>query len=113
VTVTREILLVAISISISIAGTARADHDLCAPGAHHHGAPVDLDVKGAEIADVMRLLTDAAHLNLVVGGEVGGKVTLHLQHVPWDQAACAVAGLHHLVITLEGTILLVRARAAP
>ena len=87
---------------------ARADGDLCASGVRHHGAAIDLDVKDADLHDVLRLLADAGHVNLVVSDQVSGKITLHLVHVPWDAAACAIAGVQHLWIEVQGTILLVR-----
>jgi len=100
----RALVLVAILSS----APALADRDLCAPDVKHHGAPVDLDVKDADVHDVLRLLTDAAHVNLVVSDEVSGKVTLRLKRVAWDQAACAIAGVQHLLLTIEDNILLVR-----
>lgn len=87
-----------------------AVRDLCTPGVRHHGAPVDLDLRGAGIHDVFRLLADAARVNLVIPDDVTGTVTLHLVHVAWDAAACAIAGVHHLAIDVDGNILLVHRR---
>lgn len=87
--------------------------DLCAPGVRHHGAAIDLDVRGAGIHDVFRLLADAGHVNLVIPDDVTGTVTLHLVHVAWDAAACAIAGVHHLRIDVQGNILVVARRAPP
>jgi type II secretory pathway component GspD/PulD (secretin) len=84
---------------------------LCGRDVRHHGAPIDLNVKDADIHDVFRLIADAARVNLVIPDDVTGKVTLRLSRVPWDAVACAVAAVHHLTITVDGTILLVmRAR---
>ncbi|HET7501211.1 MAG TPA: hypothetical protein VFK02_09420 [Kofleriaceae bacterium] len=100
-------------VSMLAAGLAHADdrepagRDLCARGARHHGAPIDLDVRGADLHDVLRLIADVGHVNLVVPDDVAGKVTLKLLHVAWDAAACAVAAVHHLAITVDGNILLV------
>jgi type II secretory pathway component HofQ len=87
-----------------------AARDLCAPGVRHHGAPVDLDLRGAGIHDAFRLLADAGHVNLVIPDDVTGTVTLHLVRVAWDAAACAIAGVHQLRIDVEGNILVVRRR---
>jgi hypothetical protein len=81
--------------------------DLCSASARHHGAPIDLDLKGADLPDVFRLLADVGRVNVVVPDDVTGKVTLHLRHVAWDAAACAIAKLHHLTITVDDNILLV------
>jgi len=82
--------------------------DLCAPGVRHHGKPIDLDVTHAEIRDVLRLLADTANINLVVGDDVTGQVTLKLTHAAWDAVTCAIAGIEHLRVTVEDNILLVR-----
>jgi len=101
--VLRALLIVTIACS-----TAWADGDLCARGARHHGAPIDLDLKNADLHDVFRLLADTGHVNLVVSDEVSGKVTLRLKRVAWDAAACTVAAVKQLTITVDGNILLVR-----
>jgi type IV pilus assembly protein PilQ len=85
---------------------------LCAPGVRHHGAAIDLDLKAAGIHDVFRLLADVGHVNLVVSDDVTGTVTLRLARVPWDAAACAIAGLHRLTIEVQGSILVVMRRRA-
>jgi len=90
--------------------TAYADRDMCPPGGEHHGATVDLDFKDADVHDVLRLLAEVGHVNLVVSDEVAGKVTLHLKRVAWDAAACAVAGVQHLSLTVDGNVVLVRPR---
>ena len=112
-----RLLLVALIVSAaaSASGDPRDEppvRDLCAPGVRHHGAAIDLDVHGAGIHDVFRLLADAGHVNLVIPDDVTGTVTLHLVHVAWDAAACAIAGVHHLRIDVQGNILVVARRAA-
>ncbi len=82
--------------------------DLCTPGKQHHGKVLDLDIASADVHDVMRLLAETANINLVVGETVTGKVTVKLKHVAWDAVACTIAGLHHLRMTLDDNILLVR-----
>jgi len=82
--------------------------DPCRPGAKYHGAPIDLDLKDADIHDVFRLIADVAHINLVVSDDVAGRVTLKLKRVQWDLAACTIAASHHLVIDVQDNILLVR-----
>jgi type II secretory pathway component HofQ len=82
--------------------------DPCAPGTKHRGAAIDLDLVRADLHDVLRLLADTARLDLVVGERVTGAVTLKLKQVPWDAALCTIARVHHLQITLDNGILLVR-----
>lgn len=95
---------------MGFAGTAAADRDLCAPGTRFRGAPLDLDVKAADIRDVFRLLADVGRVNLVVDDKVEGKVTLQLKRVPWDQIACTVAAVHKLRILVQDSILMVTKR---
>src|SRR6476469_9073063 len=42
------------------------------------GARIDLDVKGADIHDVLRLIADVGKVNIVVAGDVSGTITLKL-----------------------------------
>jgi type IV pilus assembly protein PilQ len=107
--------LVVVAILGVSAGTAAADRDMCAANARYRGAPVDLDVKDADIHDVYRLLADVGRVNIVVPDRIKAKVTLKLRRVPWDQIACTVAAVHRLDITINGNVLLVMPRepAAP
>jgi len=50
------------------------------------GRPVTIQVRDAELTDVLRLIAEASGFNILVGDGVGGKVTLSLVDVPWDQA---------------------------
>lgn len=103
----------AVALAVLLAtGAAYADGDLCRRGAVHRGAPIDLDVRDADIHDVMRLLADVGGVNLVVADDVRGKVTLRLRRVAWDQVACTIAALKRLRITARDNIVLVTPRAA-
>lgn len=53
-------------------------------------APVSMDVQGADLVSVLHGMATAAGVNLVVASGVSGKVNLHLQEVPWQQALQAV-----------------------
>ena len=87
---------------------AHADRPLCYRGARYHGAAIDLDVKGADVHDVMRLLADVGNINIVVSDEVQAKVTLKLERVPWDQVACTIAALYKLDVTVHANVVLVK-----
>ena len=52
-------------------------------------------------------LADFGHINLVVPGDIAGKVTLTLRNVPWFQALEAVARSHGLGLQRRGNILFV------
>jgi type IV pilus assembly protein PilQ len=51
---------------------------------------VSLDVKDAEIRNVLRFLADLGKINVVVSDEVNGRVTLHLRNVAFEDAFRAV-----------------------
>ena len=87
---------------------AHAERAMCKPGAKHHGAPIDLDVKDADIHDVYRLLADVGHVNIVVADTVQGRVTLRLKRVAWDLVACTVAAVHKLELIVHDNVVLVR-----
>ncbi len=76
------------------------------------GAPVDLDLKGADLQDVFRLLADVGKVNLVVAGEVSGTITMKLRRVPWDQALDVVAKAKNLSLERDGNVILVRPHGA-
>jgi len=105
-------LAIALAGVLALGAVARADRSLCGRGVRHHGAPVDLDVVDADVQDVLRLLADTGDVSLVIADDVRGTVTLHVKRVPWDRAACTVAALRRLTITVHDGILLVRARPA-
>jgi type IV pilus assembly protein PilQ len=79
-----------------------------APDARFRGAPVDVDVKDADVRDVFRLLADVGKTNIVVASEVAGTVTMRLRQVPWDQAIDVVARARGLVYAREGNVIVVR-----
>ena len=54
--------------------------------APYHGKLVSLDVKDADLRDVLRFLADFGNADLVLDGSVKGRITLKLKSVPWDQA---------------------------
>src|SRR6187551_1469710 len=90
-----------------LSSTAHAERPMCGRNAKYHGARIDLDVKDADIHDVMRLLADVGHVNIVVADTVRGNVTLRLKRVPWDQVACTIAAVHKLTMSVDGNVVMV------
>src|SRR5262245_57610085 len=101
-------MLRALAVVSLLASTAHAERRMCGPGAKYHGAPLDLDVKDADIHDVYRLLADVGNINIVVADNVQGKVTLRLKRVAWDLVACTIASVHKLEVTVHDNVVLVR-----
>lgn len=78
-------------------------------GQRYRGAPIDLDVKAADLHDVFRLIADVGKVNIVVAGEVSGTITLKLERMPWDQALDVVAKAKGLALERDGNVIIVRA----
>ena len=89
--------------------TARAS-DVCGPSVQHRGAALDLDLERADVRGALRLVADSAKLSLVLGDDISGTVTIHLNAVPWDAAACAIANIAHLDLELADQILTAKKR---
>jgi type IV pilus assembly protein PilQ len=77
--------------------------------AHYTGRRISLDLKDADIHNVLRLLADVSKLNIVAADDVSGKITLKLRNVPWDQALDIILRAKQLDKTRNGNII----RVAP
>jgi type IV pilus secretin PilQ/predicted competence protein len=71
----------------------------------YHGQHVSLDLKDADVRNVLRLLAEVSRLNIVATDEVRGKVTLRLFDVPWDQALDIVLQVLNLESEQEGNVI--------
>jgi type IV pilus assembly protein PilQ len=88
-----------------------------APGNRHStlgrkrytGRRIDLDFKGADIHNILRLLADVGQVNVVVADDVRGEITIKMRDVPWDQALDVVLRSKGLGSVREGNLL----RVAP
>lgn len=76
-------------------------------GARWAGHPIDLDLRGADIRDVCRLIADVGRVNIVVSDEVTGSVTVKMKGVPWDQALDVVLRAKGYVAERDGRMILV------
>ena len=65
---------------------------------------VDIDFRDMELSHVVGLLADKAHINMVAGVDVKGKVTARLSNVPLRQAMETVLRLNGLGFIQEGAI---------
>jgi len=64
--------------------------DAVADTASSTAPTISMDLVNADIHHVLRLFGDVGRVNVVAGDDVQGKVTVHLESVPWDQALAAV-----------------------
>jgi type IV pilus assembly protein PilQ len=73
------------------------------------GRRIDLDLKDADVHNVLRLLADVGQVNIVTADNVTGSVTIRMRNVPWDQALDVVLQSKGLGMVRGGNII----RVAP
>ena len=73
------------------------------------GRRIDLDLKDADIHNVLRLLADVGQVNIVTADNVSGSVTIRMRNVPWDQALDVVLQSKRLGMVRRGNLV----RVAP
>ncbi len=76
------------------------------------GKRIKINIKDADIHNVLRFLADCGQVNIVTSDEVEGKVTLMLNQVPWDQALDIILRSKGLDMVREGNIIRVAPREA-
>lgn len=97
-------LVVALVLALACAGA------VVAPAATRERT-VSLDLQGAEVHGVLRLLGEVGGFDVAVDDDVQGKVTLRLNGVPWPQALDAVLRMHGLEARREGRVVRVATAA--
>lgn len=73
----------------------------------YSGEKIDLNFQDVEIRSVLQIIAEVAEMNLVVGDEVGGNITLRLKNVPWDQALDLVLKTNGLAKREVGNVMLI------
>lgn len=68
---------------------------------------VSLDFRDADIQNVLRILSYKSGVNIVVGPEVTGLVTIKLQDVPWEQALNVILQTYGYAYEQSGNIITV------
>jgi type IV pilus secretin PilQ/predicted competence protein len=69
------------------------------------GEPISLELKDADIKDVLRTFAKITGLNVVVDPDVAGSVTVNLENVPWDQALDLILKINRLGYAVENNVL--------
>lgn len=101
-----------IPVSVPVASTAPATVQATAAPvpssaipSRFSGKKVSLDFQDADIINVLRLLSEVSKLNMVIGENVKGKLTIRMSDVPWDQALDVVLKLKGLGKVFEDNVL--------
>ena len=84
---------------------ARGSQRSEAPTTRFAGELISLDLKDAELRDVIATFGKLEHLNVAIDPEVRGSVTIGLHDVPWDQALEVILRSNGFGYILEGNIL--------
>lgn len=69
------------------------------------GEPISLELKDADIKDVLRSFAKITGLNIVVDPDVSGSVTVTLENVPWDQCLDIILRINRLDYVIENNVL--------
>lgn len=113
-TATRLFLAAAVSAALVVPATASPRRRAAKPeprratrieGSLSAGEPISLDLKDADLKDVLRTFAELARINIVIDPEVKGSVTVRLKDVPWDQALDVILQVNGLGYVLEGNVL--------
>jgi type IV pilus assembly protein PilQ len=75
----------------------------------YSGRMIDLDLKNADIHNVLRLLSEVGNVNIITADDVSGSITIKMKSVPWDQALDVILNAKGLGMVRRGNLL----RVAP
>ena len=81
------------------------------PQAHYTGTPMSLQLSDVDVREALNQVAQFTGLNLVVSDSVSGKLTLRVQHVPWDQVLDLIAQTRGLHVRRQGRVIWVATRA--
>ena len=75
------------------------------PLKQYTGRKISLDFMDADIRNILKLVAEVSGLNIVVGDDVRGRVTLRLLKVPWDQALEVILQSQSLGMVRVGNVI--------
>jgi type IV pilus assembly protein PilQ len=75
------------------------------------GRRIDLDLKNADIHNVLRLLSEVGNVNIITADDVTGSITIKMKSVPWDQALDVILTAKGLGMIRRGNLLRVAPQA--
>jgi type IV pilus assembly protein PilQ len=85
--------------------TQEPGRTLSSTGRVFTGDPISLNLKDADIKDVLRTFAQLTGLNIAVDPQVRGTVTVDFVDVPWDQALDLILRQNGLTYVLEGNVM--------
>lgn len=70
-----------------------------------YGRNISLQVKDADVRDVINFLAEESGANIVMSDDVDGKISIKVRRVPWDQALVTVMRTKGLGYVRQGNVL--------
>jgi type IV pilus assembly protein PilQ len=74
-------------------------------GPKYTGERITLDFQDADLLNVLRLIAEVSGLNIITAEGVGGKISMRMQDVPWDQALDIILKTKGLGHVREGNVV--------
>ncbi len=94
---------------LAVSGETAASTSVGGTSAKYTGRRINMDLKDADIHNILRLLADVGKVNIVTADDVSGSVTIRMQDVPWDQILDIVLQTKSLGMIRGGNLI----RVAP
>jgi len=88
-----------------LGGTLGGSRQLSAGEHVYTGEPISLNLKDADIKDVLRTFAQLTGLNMAIDPGVAGSVTVDFVEVPWDQALDIILRQNGLRFVLDGNVM--------
>ncbi len=70
-----------------------------------YGHPISVEFREADIKEVIDFLSEESGTNIVLSGDVEGKISVKLRSVPWDQALVIVMRSQELGYIRQGNVI--------
>lgn len=70
-----------------------------------YGKPISIQFRDADVRDVIGFISEHSGANIVMSDDVGGKISLKLRQVPWDQALVSVMRARGLGYVRQGNVI--------
>ncbi len=80
-------------------------------GPKYTGERITLDFQNADLLNVLRLIAEVSGLNIITAEGVGGKISMRMQDVPWDQTLDIILKTKGLGQVREGNVVRIAPRA--
>ncbi len=102
--------LCALALAWGVAGAADGLAPVPEAGAWS-GSPVTLNFQDVEVRSLLQVLAEHSGLNIIAADSVGGRMSIRLRELPWDQALDAIVRARGLVALREGGVVWVAPQA--